>query len=187
MVVHKPDVHGLPGYLEHVGHIVDELSVLTAPAELVEAPLDLGDGHEDSGAQHIGLHLHVALGRLRQQRRAFPCAGVQPLVENPVGQLMGAGKPQTAGVGVLITEGSVNEDRPGADREEDVLLVLHVIHRLQTTVKNGFAQNAAILPEILILQRHSMGLDDLLDGDSGGGTLIQRGVIAAQHLTGDIF
>ena len=59
MVVHKADAHSLPGYLKHTGHIIDELPILTALAELVEAPLDLSDGHEDGGAQHIGLYFHI--------------------------------------------------------------------------------------------------------------------------------
>ena len=42
-MVGEPDAHGLSGHLKHIGHIVDELAVLTASPELVEAPLDLGD------------------------------------------------------------------------------------------------------------------------------------------------
>ena len=65
MMVSEPYAHGLSGHLKHTSHIVDELPILTASAELVKAPLDLSDRHKDSGAQHIGLHLHVIFRCLR--------------------------------------------------------------------------------------------------------------------------
>lgn len=178
----EPDAHGLFGHLKYAGYIIDELAVLTAPVKLIEVLLDLGDGHKDCGAQHIGLYLHVVFRFLRQQRCTFSRSCIQSLVKYPVGQFIGAGKAQTACAGILLTERCINKDGSSVDREEDILMILYVIHRFRHSVKNGFAQDIAILPEILVRQKHTVGLDDLLNGNGGRGAIVQFGIIWAVRI-----
>ena len=46
MMVLETDTHGLTGDLENLGHIPDKGLVIPTAAELVEAALDHGNGHQ---------------------------------------------------------------------------------------------------------------------------------------------
>ena len=98
---------------------------------------------------------------------------------------MGLSKPQAAGAGFFFTQRGVYEDRAGFHREQGILAQFHVVHGLQAGVKHGFPQNPAIFAEVLELQRQSVALDNVLDGDGAGLTAVEVRIVGIQHTPGD--
>ena len=80
MMVLETNTHGLTGDLENLGHIPDKGLVIPTAAELVEAALDHGNGHQEGGAKHVGLDLHVSLPNGRPKRGTLAGAGIQSLM-----------------------------------------------------------------------------------------------------------
>lgn len=104
---------GLPGDLEQLRHLRHQGLSAAARPESVEAAFYLGQGHQERGTEEVGLDLHIVLLDGGGQCRALSAAGVQLFVQDPVGQLMGAGKAQPAGAAVLTAQGGVDQDGPG--------------------------------------------------------------------------
>ena len=100
-------------------------------------------------------------------------------------QLMGAGKAQPPGRCFLFAERAVDEDGAALDGKKVIAVVFPVIDRCETVVKDGLAQNPPIIPQILILQHQPLCLDDVLNGNGCGGTVIKSGVIGDDHIAGD--
>ena len=101
-------------------------------------------------------------------------------------QLMGAGKAEPSCAGIFFTEGRVHQDRACPHREQSIFMALHIIDRLQAVIKNGLAQDAAVFPQVLILQGEPVGFDQILDGNGGGLAVIEPGIIGGQHPAGNI-
>ena len=102
-----------------------------------------------------------------------------------MGQFVGLGKPQAAGAGFFFTQRGVYEDRAGFHREQGILAQFHVVHGLQAGVKHGFPQDPAIFAEVLELQRQSVALDEVLDGDGAGLPPVEALIVGIQHTPGD--
>ena len=100
-------------------------------------------------------------------------------------QLVGAGKAQAACGGVLPAERTINQDRPASHLNEDILSLFQVIDRGKPIIEDCLPQDAARFPQALILQRDTLGLNDILNGDPGGNAIVKVRIISGDHVTGD--
>ena len=100
-------------------------------------------------------------------------------------QLMGAGKPQPSGGGILSTKRVVDQDGPAFDLYDGVAGDVVIVNNSTAVIKNGLAQNAAVLPQTLKFQCEALCFDDILDGDHCGNAIIERRIIGGDDFAGD--
>ena len=147
---------------------------------------DLRQRQQKDRAQQVRLHFQCVVALIAgTERRVFAGPAELFLVEQPVPQLMGAGKAQPPGRCFLFAERAVDEDGAALDGKKIIAVVFSVIDRCETVVKDCLAQNPPIIPQILILQHQPLCLDDVLNGNGCGGTVIKSGVIGGDHIAGD--
>ena len=162
-MVLQPDTHGLLGDLKNVGHIRDQLLAIPARLELVKASLYLGQRHQKDGPQQIRLHFQCAVLRsddVCSCHHGCTLAGfaVQSLMQQPVCQLMSAGKAQSACGGILSAEGAIDEYGAALDRNDGISWDIVIIDNGAAIIKNRFAQDTPGFPQALIFQRDPLGI-----------------------------
>lgn len=74
-------------------------------------------------------------------------------MQQPVCQLMSAGKAQSACGGILSAEGAIDEYGAALDRNDGISWDIVIIDNGAAIIKNRFAQDTPGFPQALIFQR----------------------------------
>ena len=110
-MVLQPNAHGLFGYLKDTCHIRHQLLIRPSGAQLIETALDLRQRQQKDRSQQVRLHFQCVVALIAgTERRVFAGPAELFLMEQPVPQLMGAGKAQPPGRCFLFAERAVDED-----------------------------------------------------------------------------
>lgn len=106
-MVLQPNAHGLLGYLKDTCHIRHQLLIRPSGAQLIETALDLRQRQQKDRAQQVRLHFQCVVALIAgTECRVFAGPAELFLMEQPVPQLMGAGKAQPPGRCFLFAESS---------------------------------------------------------------------------------
>mgnify|MGYP006900171697 CR=1 FL=1 len=164
----QPDTHGLLG---------DPKKCRPYPRLIADGPCQVGAGKSiallgaaasEGWTQQIRLHFQCAVLRsddVCSCHHGCTLAGfaVQSLMQQPVCQLMSAGKAQSACGGILSAEGAIDEYGAALDRNDGISWDIVIIDNGAAIIKNRFAQDTPGFPQALIFQRDPLCFDDVLD------------------------